>query len=130
MRNTAPQADHGAVAIEIPATNRHVALVRTTAVGVIAELDPDLDVVENLRLAVNELVSLVVDSTTGGSVRVEFALDPPALEVTASASDPGGPVIVDELARRILETTATHYELRDDGSALLRVDVTGAPARD
>lgn len=122
---TMPATTGTTVSIEIPATNRHVALVRTTAVGVIADLDPDLDLVENLRLAVNEIVSMVVESARGGSVRVEFDLHGRALGVTASASEPGEPVVLDELARRILDTTSSHYEMHDDGSVRLRIDLAG-----
>ncbi len=126
MSEIATSRDAGVVAIEIPATNRHIALARTTAVGVVADLNPDLDAVENIRLAVNELVSLVLESASGGRVRVEFRLDPPTLTVTARPSQPGTPPVVDELARRILETTATRYDFLDDGSAELRIEIDGA----
>lgn len=125
MNDTAVQPDSALVAIEIPASNRHIALVRTTAVGVVADLDPDIDQIENLRLAVNELVSLVLEAAESGSVRVEFSIQSPTLHVLAKPSEPGEAVVVDELARRILGTTATHHQFFEDGSAELRIDVLG-----
>lgn len=126
MNETAVTPASTSVAIEIPASNRHAALVRTAAVGIIADLDPDLDVVENLRLAVNELVSLVIEATGGGSVRVEFRIESTTLRVTAQPSEPGHAVVVDELARRILETTTTHHQFHEDGSGELSIDIGGS----
>ncbi|MEZ5239652.1 MAG: hypothetical protein R2716_12150 [Microthrixaceae bacterium] len=129
MPAEAPKQDttdtEAVVALEIPATSRHLALARTAAVGVIAELDPDLDAVENLRLAVSELVSLVSDATTAAVVRIEFRLDPPTLTVSAVPIEPGQRVVPDDLARRILDTTTESHEFFEDGSGELRVDVLG-----
>ncbi len=79
------------VAIEFPATTRYVAVTRVAAAGLVADLDPDLEEVENLRIAVNELVSLLVDSADGGTVRLELRLDGNNLDVSAKASNLAAP---------------------------------------
>lgn len=113
------------IAIEIPPSTRHLALVRTMAVAMAAESDTDLDQLDDLRLAVNELVSTVLDSAGPSPVRVEFRRSAGHIDVFVQPGAGTDPPEVDELAVRILQATAAHHEFATDGSATMRIDLDG-----
>jgi anti-sigma regulatory factor (Ser/Thr protein kinase) len=104
----------GTVRIEIPADQRFVALTRVAAASLAADLDPVIDDVEDLRIAVNELVGHLVESSGGsGTVRLELRLDDRTITVSGRTTVPiegSGP---DELTRRILNSTVDGYRTGD-----------------
>ncbi|MEZ5350261.1 MAG: hypothetical protein R2714_13830 [Microthrixaceae bacterium] len=130
-RGPNPAADNAAeavrVVLEIPTDARFVSLARTAAIGMVADEDPDLETVENLRLAVNELVSAVLENSTGATVSIQFELGAGGdteLFVRAIPSDAAGEVSVDPLTRRILESVTSEHRFLPDGSAELRIHQT------
>ena len=131
-RRPKPGADNAAeavrVVLEIPTDARFVSLARTAAIGMVADEDPDLETVENLRLAVNELVSAVLENSTGATVSIQFELGAGGggteLFVRAIPSDAAGEVSVDPLTRRILESVTSEHRFLPDGSAELRIHQT------
>lgn len=108
------------IVIEFPASTRYISTVRVTAAGLVAEMDPDVDQVDDLRMAVNELVSALIEQSSGGTIRVEMSLGDETLGVTATASDPVGPIELDDLTRRILSATTEHHRV-GDGTGELRM---------
>lgn len=101
----------GAVSIEIPAEPRFVALTRVAAASLASDLDPVIDDVEDLRVAVNELVGLLVEASDGGHVTLEMWSEDRAVHVTARCSGDASRVVPDQLTRRILDATVDDYEV-------------------
>lgn len=105
-------AEGDTVCIEIPAEARFVALTRLAAASIAADLDAVIDDVEDLRVAVNELVGLLVDATTGRVVVHMWSRDR-IVHVTGSCDGDTSDVDLDLLTVRILDATVDHYELAD-----------------
>jgi len=101
------------VSIEIPAEVRYVALVRVAAVGIAMDLDPVMDDIEDLRVAVNELVGLLIEAADGGHVHLRLWCDRRTVHVDGRCTDDAGTVVPDELTRRILDATVDGYEIAD-----------------
>ena len=103
------------VCMEIPAQLRFVSLVRVAAASLAADLDPIIDDVEDLRVAVNELVGLLVEASDGATVAVQMWTDERTLHVSGRCNGPSSPVAPDQLTERILAATVDSY-LISDGS--------------
>ncbi len=105
--------DHGTVCIEIPAEPRFVALTRVAAASLAADLDAAIDDVEDLRVAVNELVGLLVEATNGRVV-VRLWSDDMVVHVTGHCvGDSPADVDLDVLAVRSLDATVDAYDVGD-----------------
>ncbi len=112
------------VVLRVPAEHRFVAVTRVAAASLAVELDFDVDQIEELRIGVNELVSLLVEHSTNGSqLELTYSIHADRLEVSgrlehgspASDLDPASDLEIDELARQILEVVVDSY--RCDGAS-------------
>ena len=106
------------VRLSVPAALEYVRIVRLTASGVASRLGLDVDEIENLRVAVDELASTVVDAATG-ELEISFSSAGGELRIEGHAPvAPGGDVGIDELSAQILKAVCDDYELRVvDGAA-------------
>jgi anti-sigma regulatory factor (Ser/Thr protein kinase) len=103
------------VRLTVPAESRYVRLVRLAAAGVATEAGFDVDDVEDLRVAVNELFALMVDDSEDpqGTVDVTYTAADGTVsvqgtrKVDASAPDPGGP---EDLALEILRVVVDEHD--------------------
>ncbi|UDY35295.1 ATP-binding protein [Dermatobacter hominis] len=116
---TTTERPAGAVCVEIPAEPRFVALIRVAAASMAADLDPVIDDVDDLRVAVNELVGLMVEAAEGGSVVVHLWSDERTIHVTGRCNGPSSRVSPDQLTLRILDATVDSYDV-GDGSFRVR----------
>jgi anti-sigma regulatory factor (Ser/Thr protein kinase) len=107
----------GPVRLSLPASPRYLAAARVVAASLGAESGLSVDDLEDLRLGVNELVSVLVESGDAGDrVELEFETDGGSITVRGQRSgDTGRPLEVDELTARIVEAVADHHEI--DGSS-------------
>lgn len=113
------------VELNVPATTDSVMLARLTVAALAAQVGFDIEQIEDLRLAVDELCSSLIQPD--GSVRLllTFRYDDECLEVTG-ALDKRAPAPVDgeteELSLRILDALVDDHGRSDDGlsSAWLR----------
>jgi serine/threonine-protein kinase RsbW len=108
------------VELEIPLTTRFASTVRAVAAAVSADLGFSVDEIDDLRLAVNEAVSLLadVDDAVAGRLRVEFESEDGVVIVRCVRIGVGGQLSVDDvdvLARRILDAVVDEYSV-DDGT--------------
>ena len=103
----------GTVCVEIPAEPRFVALIRVAAASMAADLDPVIDDVDDLRVAVNELVGLMVEAAEGGTVVVHLWSDERTINVTGRCNGPSSRVSPDQLTMRILDATVDSYDIGD-----------------
>jgi anti-sigma regulatory factor (Ser/Thr protein kinase) len=110
-------ADAGPVRLSLPASPRYLAAARVVATSLGAERGLSVDDLEDLRLGVNELVSVLVDSGDPGD-RVELEFVAVGSSITVRGSRSGSlqdPIEIDELTARIVEAVADHHVI--DGSS-------------
>ncbi|MDQ4107820.1 MAG: ATP-binding protein [Actinomycetota bacterium] len=73
------------VSAEVPATAGFVQVLRNVAAGVAARLDMPIDQIEEVRLAVTEAASLLLEEADATSLRMTIGRDGDALDVTLSS---------------------------------------------
>jgi serine/threonine-protein kinase RsbW len=111
-----------AVRLTVPAALEYIRIVRLTASGVASKLGFDVDELENLRVAVDELASLILDASDGGDLEVDFVARDEQLRIEGRVPAAlGAKVAVDTLTEQILKAVIDEYELRvEDGYARFR----------
>ena len=120
------------VRLIVPSESRYVRIARLTAAAVGTDAGFDVEDVEDVRIAVNELFALLIEGAEDSSATVElsFATANGSLDVEgrrqgAHAID--GP---EDLAREILAVVVDEHHFDHDGDARhfrLRKHVPGAP---
>jgi hypothetical protein len=107
------------VRLSVPATLENLRIVRLTVSGVASRIGYDVDEIENLRVAVDELASTIVDESVGGELEISFTTNAADFNIEGRAPlAPGASVAIDELSAQILNAVCDKYELRtDDGAA-------------
>lgn len=73
------------VSTEVPATPGSVQILRNVAAGVAARLDMPIDQIEEIRLAVTEAASLLLDEADATLLRMTIGRDAEVLDVTLSS---------------------------------------------
>jgi serine/threonine-protein kinase RsbW len=100
------------IRLTVPASLEFVRIVRLTASGVASRLGFDVEEIEDLRVAVDELASLVVESADGGELSVAFAVRDGALRIDGEgAHAPDQAPSVDDLTAQILAAVVDAWEL-------------------
>jgi hypothetical protein len=105
------------VRLELPALARQVRLARLVAGGMASLLGFDLDAVEDLRIAVDELCSHLLETGDGSSLLLEFKIVDSAVEVTGRTplkEDAAVDEERQELSAQILAVTCETYWVRLD----------------
>ena len=115
-------ADH--VELDVPLTSRYASTVRAVAASVGAELGFSVDDIDDLRLGVNEAVSILgdIDDATQARLHIRFETGGGAVTVRCSRRGVDEPVAeddIDVLARRILDAVVDEYSV--DGSGRITV---------
>lgn len=116
------------VQLEVPLTARHATTVRTVVAAVAAALGMSIDDIDDLRLGVNEAISVLTDvddddlEPGGGRLHVRFETE--LNQITVAARRTGvsatAPVAeIDVLAQRILGAVVDEFAIGDDGVFLL-----------
>jgi serine/threonine-protein kinase RsbW len=80
-----------AVSVEVPAIPGFAQVLRNIAAGVAARLDMPIDQIEEVRLAVTEAASLLLDEVDATSIRMTIGRDAGALDVRLSADGHADP---------------------------------------
>jgi serine/threonine-protein kinase RsbW len=80
-----------AVSVDVPAIPGFVQVLRNIAAGVAARLDVPIDQIEELRLAVAETASLLLDEVDATSLRMTIGRDEEMLDVRLSADGHADP---------------------------------------
>ncbi len=108
-----------AVRLSVPASLEYVRLVRLTASGIATRLGFDVDEIEDLRIAVDELASIVLEASGEGDFEILFLAQDDELLVEGSAPVASGAELrADPLSADILAAVVDRYEMRvDDGRA-------------
>ena len=109
------------VELTIPVSADLVVLARLTAATVASRADFDVEEIEDLRLAVDELCLIVVDGGAGGELKLQFIHDAEEIEISCRyVGIRPSPVAADEtldgLSGRILDALVDTHGLRiEDG---------------
>jgi serine/threonine-protein kinase RsbW len=102
------------IRLTVPAALEYVRIVRLTASGVASRLGFDVEEIEDLRVAVDELASLVVESADGGELTVQFAVQGDKLRIDGEArldsTETENPS-VDDLTAQILAAVVEEWDL-------------------
>lgn len=84
---TSPTGEPAEVALTLPADGAYAAVLRTLTAGLAARLDFTLDDIEDLRIAVSEAVSMVLDEAdAGATLDCRFLLSTGELALTISTA--------------------------------------------
>lgn len=98
----------------IPASTRHIRVARTVAASIAADLDFSADQIEELRIAVDEVVSLLVDGAAPDTdVAIRFRIvDDACIEMHASI-ERGSMAEVPALTAQIIRAVVDDVRLDD-----------------
>ena len=116
------------IALDLPLSARHASTVRVVAASLAADCGFNIDEIDDLRLGINEAVSIMTDIDAPDEARlfVEFMVEQATIAVTVRRSDVAGLAgtePIDELARRILGVVVDSFAI-SDGSFLLSKSAT------
>lgn len=102
----------------VPLRTRYASTVRMIAASLGAEAGFTVDEIDDVRLALDEVFSLLAERHVGDRVRTSFRLDD--RQLIASLTLESGPVDVepDDLAANILRSVVDHYEFSPNGVTL------------
>ena len=106
------------IRLVVPAAPEFARLARLTVAGLAPRLGFTYDEVEDVRIAVGEACSLLIEhADRAGSIELLFKVRQTALEVTVTSSAGGDPRAAVEagLSRQILEAVVDSFDLSDDG---------------
>ena len=108
------------VELELPLHHRHASTVRVVAASLAADAGFSIDEIEDLRLGVDEAVSVMADADGDARSRLHlrFVLSGPTISVSVSRSGVAATITradVDELATRILHAVVDGFDVTDDG---------------
>jgi anti-sigma regulatory factor (Ser/Thr protein kinase) len=108
------------VRLSVPASLEYVRVVRLTAAAVAARFGFDVEEIEDIRVAVDELASVVIEAGSGGEIAFTFSNLGDTFAVEGRGAVDAEPV-VDDLTRQILSVVVDDFELTAaDGVAHFR----------
>ena len=110
------------VELDLPLSARYATTVRAVAASMAATLGMSLDDIDDLRLGVNEAISVLtdVDVDVDARLHVRFVVAEGAITVTADRRGvSAGRAEIDPLAERILGAVVDEFSLDDEGALLL-----------
>jgi len=113
----AMESQEGVVRLTVPASLEYVRIVRLTGSGVASRLGFDVEEIENLRVALDELASMAIEFAVGGELEMTFSTTNTELRIIGRApTTRGADVGVEELTAQILKAVSDDYDLRaEDG---------------
>lgn len=117
--------------LDVPASPRSLAVLRTAtaAAGVSLREDLTVDVVDDLRLAIDELAAAAVEGAAAGArLDVSIRLEDDFLTVRGrrTASGPmGDSTTLTDVSSLLLASVCRRYEVAPDGSFAVEFDLTG-----
>jgi hypothetical protein len=114
-------ASHPPVRLTVPAEPSSVRLARLVAGGVAADAGLSVEDTEDLRIAVSEMVALLIDGSGTGPAPAEvtYRRAPGMVEVSGElrcrTPVPAGPSPTEDLALEILRVVVDHHDFEVDG---------------
>jgi len=116
------------VRLVVPASLEYVRIVRLTGSGVASRLGFDIEEIENLRVALDELASMTIEMASAGDLEITFSTTETELRITGRAPvAPGAEVGVEPLTAQILKAVIDDYDVRTDDGVVCFSCVTRRP---
>ena len=110
---------HDEVRLVMPADPEFLRLARVTAMGLASRLSFTLDEIEDLRIAIDELLfALIGLRGRPGNVRIDYSILPDGLEVVGTGLfEDGAPTpALTELSELILSAVSDEHNLSENGT--------------
>ena len=117
---SAEPIEHTQVTLTVPARTEFLHLARLLVAGAAGEV-LDVDEIEDVKIAVEELASMLIaaDSDDGTTLHIELALGPQAMTVEGHRQVKGsGPVVIGELLETILSAVVDDHGIERHGETL------------
>ncbi len=116
-------ADAGVLRVSFPARSGFLRISRMNATAFAADLDFDVDELDDLRLAVDEVVTwLLIDPDPGGTITLEFSTVANGVQFSAERRAEGLPAReLDDLVNAILGATVDGHDYSSAESGVRRV---------
>ncbi len=108
------------VVLQVPSSPASLRVVRMVAATIVADDGFDIDEVDDVRMAVDELCAAVIEASPTSSMRVRFRLEAHRLDVQidAESSTPAS-VQVDEMRAAVLGAVTDQYSTAvEDGRSI------------
>ncbi len=104
--------DSADVTLRVPADLAYVATLRATAAAIAARLDFTIEDIDDLKMAVSEACSLVLDGNHAGHLTADFRLGNGSIEIDISADGAAHPSFpdTDGFAWQVLSTLTDSVE--------------------
>jgi serine/threonine-protein kinase RsbW len=115
------QTTTGPIELVLPPDTRLVRVARLVASGVATTAGFDVDELEDLRIAVDELCAALVEGGNGGALSLRFDLSPFSVSVHGSTPISGEVELEPErllLSRQILRVVVDEYDIEQAGGEL------------
>jgi hypothetical protein len=116
----APLGDEDQFEVIVPLQTRYASTVRIIAASLGAEAGFSIDEIDDLRLALDEVFSMLAERHVGDRVRTTFRLDGHQLVAGFKLESGSVDVTPDELAANILRSVVDGYEFADGGVTLTK----------
>src|SRR5665213_4638368 len=95
-RDSNDEATDEAVKLSVPAALEYVRIVRLTGSGVASRLGFDIEEIEDLRVALDELASIAIEAADAGELEITFFTTDTELRITGRARIADGVDVGDE----------------------------------
>lgn len=118
------------VEVSVPLRTDFIATLRTVAASLGADVGFSIDEIDDLRLAISEIVSSLIDSTTSTEDRIVASFEVGAAGVAVAITTEGGEIDVqlDDLAASILESVVDEYAVAGPRVSLVKLASEAASA--
>jgi serine/threonine-protein kinase RsbW len=111
------------VSLKFPASFEYIRLARLVASGLAAQVNFNLDDIEDLRIAVDELCSALVEAAADrtSTVTVAFRVDDQQIQMEADVPTVGanGSYVIDDISSHILRAAVDRHELEQAAERLV-----------
>ena len=111
------------VSLKFPASFEYIRLARLVASGLAAQVNFNLDDIEDLRIAVDELCSALVEAAADrtSTVTVAFRVDNQQIHMEADVPTDGasGSYEIDDISSHILRAAVDRHELEQAAERLI-----------
>ncbi len=104
------------IEIEVPLQAERAATVRVVAASLAADAGFSVDEIDDLRLAISEVFSILVDASPHGRARIGFSVTDSAIRAMISTIGDDAGIEIDDLGANILRAVVDEYHV--DGSSI------------
>ena len=118
MSETFPNGD--VIDLAVPCTAEYASTMRVVVASIGADLDFTIDEIDDLRLGVSEVFTLLADSDRPSRCVVSFVLDDGSVEITLCRDLENDVIELDGLASTILGSVVDEHSVTDRGVVLIK----------